>query len=340
MGNLVGGIAGATIRALFALTMVTGSCAAIANDVPVASASIAEPWLSGSADCKTHPLPPLEARAYDPRTFVLRESLCSTFEAPFIYLLIGKSRALLIDTGDVADPIQMPLAKTVFALLRQSAVTALPLLVVHTHRHLDHRAGDPQFIGQANVEVVPYELPGVVRYYKFSDWPNGRAQIDLGDRIVDVVATPGHNETDLAFYDRATTLLFSGDFPLLGRLLIDDTDAARASARRLVEFVKDKPVAAILGGHIEMDSTGQLLPWESELHPNERSLPMSKSWLLTLPDALDHFNGLYGETGPFVMENSIRILVLTAVGVLLVLVALIAGGITFFRRRRRRKASG
>src|SRR5207244_3952826 len=119
-----------------------------------------------------------------------------------------------------ADPARMPLAKTVFALLRQvdalvDTAGTLPLLVVHTHRHLDHRAGDSQFIGQANVEVVPYDLQGVQRYYKFNDWPNGHAQIDLGNRIVDVIPTPGHNETDLAFYDRTTTLLFSGDFPLL-----------------------------------------------------------------------------------------------------------------------------
>jgi glyoxylase-like metal-dependent hydrolase (beta-lactamase superfamily II) len=273
-------------------------------------------------------------RAYDARTFVLRESLCATFEAPFIYLLIGKSRALLIDTGDVADPALMPLAKTVFALMRQADANPLPLLVVHTHRHLDHRAGDPQFVGQTNVEVVPYDLQGVQRYYRFSEWPNGSAQIDLGDRSVDVVPTPGHNETDLAFYDRVTTILFTGDFPLAGRLLIDDTDAARASARRLVNFVKDKPVAAVLGGHIEMDSSGELLPWESQLHPNERPLPMSKSWLLTLPDALNHFNGLYQQVGPFVMENSIRILVLTAVVALGVLIALIMGVVTFLRRRR------
>lgn len=321
-----------------ALVALSWAGAAAPAGVPIATASIADPWQSGRADCKAHPLPPLEVRAYDPRTFVLRESLCSTFEAPFIYLLIGKSRALLIDTGDVADPAAMPLAQTVFALLRQADVSPPPLLVAHTHRHLDHRAGDPQFTGQANVEVVPYDLEGVRHYYKFNDWPNSRAQIDLGERVVDVIPTPGHNETDLAFYDRATTLLFSGDFPLPGRLLIDDTDAARASARRLVDFVKDKPVAGILGAHIEMDTEGQLLPWQSEFHPDERALPMSKSWLLQLPAALDQFNGVYSQVGPFVMENSLRILVLMGAAAVGVLVALVIAIIRFWRRRSVRRA--
>jgi len=275
-------------------------------------------------------------RAYDSQTFVLRQSLCSTFEAPFIYLLIGKSRALLIDTGDLADPVAMPLAQTVFTLLRRGGGSQPPLLVVHTHRHLDHRAGDPQFVGQANVEVVPYELAGIQRYYKFTDWPNSRVQIDLGERTVDVIPTPGHNETDLAFYDRTTALLFSGDFPLAGRLLIDDTDAARASARRLVEFVKEKPVAAVLGGHIEMDVSGNLLPWKSEIHPGERPLPMDKSWLLKLPAALDEFNGVYSETDGFVMENSMRVLALIGVAALGALVALIVGIVRFRRRAVRR----
>lgn len=336
MGKWTGGAWMLLATAVVAFSLPAPAAAA---GVSVAKASVADPWQSGTADCRTHPLPPLEVRAYDPQTFVLRESLCSTFEAPFIYLLVGKSRALLIDTGDVTDPAAMPLAQTVFALLQQAVGSPPPLLVVHTHRHLDHRAGDAQFIGKANVEVVPYDLEGMRRYYKFDDWPSSVAQIDLGGRTVDVIPTPGHNETDLAFYDRATTLLFSGDFPLAGRLLIDDTDAARASARRLVGFVKDKPVAGVLGGHIEMDARGELLPWQSEFHPDERPLPMSQSWLLELPGALDQFNGVYSQVGPFVMENSMRILALlgaAALGVLLVLIGVI---VRFLRRRRARRAA-
>jgi len=41
------------------------------------------------------------------QTFILLENLCSTFEAPFMYLLIGKTRMLLIYTGDVAEASKM-----------------------------------------------------------------------------------------------------------------------------------------------------------------------------------------------------------------------------------------
>ncbi len=212
----------------------------------VATGSFPAHWNEGAKDCKASPQAPLEVHAYNPRTFILRESLCATFEAPFMYLLIGSGKALLIDTGDVADPTRMPLATTVMQLLPGTGPAKLPLLVVHTHRHLDHRAGDDQFVHLPNVQVVAWDLDSVRRYYNFTDWPNGLAQIDLGDRIVDVIPTPGHNATHVAFYDRNTGLFFSGDFLMPGRLLIDDADADLASARRAAGFVKDRPVSYVL----------------------------------------------------------------------------------------------
>src|ERR1700734_4037516 len=119
------------------------------------------PWNPGAQDCKANPQPPLEVRAFNPQTYILREGLCSTFEAPFLYLLIGSKRALLIETGDVADPRLMPLAQTVMNLLPGDGPAKRPLLVVHTHRHLDHRAGDDQFAHVANVQVVGYDLDSV-----------------------------------------------------------------------------------------------------------------------------------------------------------------------------------
>jgi hypothetical protein len=65
-------------------------------------------WNEGSKDCIKNPQPPLQVHRYNAQTFILRESLCATYEAPFIYLLIGKTKALLIDTGGVADAKTMP----------------------------------------------------------------------------------------------------------------------------------------------------------------------------------------------------------------------------------------
>jgi hydroxyacylglutathione hydrolase len=297
-------------------------------------------WNEGSDNCKAHPQPPLEVHAYDPTTFLLRENLCSTFEAPFLYLLIGSDRALLIDTGDVADAKTMPLAQTVMQLLPSKDGRKLPLLVVHSHRHLDHRAGDVQFASLPNVQVVGYDLDSVRKYFGFADWPDGHAQIDLGGRNVDVIPAPGHSTTDVVYYDNNTGLLFSGDFLMPGRLLIDDTDADLASARRVADFVRQRPVRYALGGHIELDSSGNTLPWQSQYHPNERSLPLSKDDVFALPAAIEHFNGLYTSSGNFVMMNSMRLLKLGAAIALVITIAIIVAVIVLVRRwRRRRRAA-
>jgi hydroxyacylglutathione hydrolase len=295
------------------------------------------PWNEGAADCKANPQPPIEVHPVGPGTFILRENLCATFEAPFMYLLVGSNRALLIDSGDVADPAQAPLAQTVMGILPGQGAAKLPLLVVHTHRHLDHRAGDPQFKDLPDVEVVGYDIDSVRAYYRFTNWPGGMAQIDLGGRIVDAMPTPGHNETEVSFYDRDTALFFSGDFLLPGRLLIDDTAADIASARRVADFVRDRPVAAVLGGHIELNSTGETFDFGSQYHPHEHALPLAKADLLRLPDALGKFNGFDSESDGFIMMNQMRNLFAMAAAAGAVLLALVVGLWRIIRRRRRRR---
>jgi hydroxyacylglutathione hydrolase len=285
----------------------------------------------GAEDCKTNPQPPLEVHPFDGKTFVLRENLCATFEAPFMYLLIGSSKALLIDTGDVADAKLMPLADTVMRLLPPQ----MPLLVVHTHRHLDHRAGDVQFEHLPNVQVVGFDLDSVRRYYGFTDWPNGVAQLDLGGRTVEVIPTPGHNATHISFYDRNTGLFFSGDFLMPGRLLIDDTAADLASANRVAAFVKDRPITYVLGGHIELNAAGETFPWESHYHPQEHVLQLSKDDLLALPEAVGRFNGFYTGSGNFVLMNQIRVLIAVGTVAVIILLAIAIGLIRFVRGRRR-----
>jgi hydroxyacylglutathione hydrolase len=304
-----------------------------------ANGSLDMHWNEGARDCKASPQPPLQVHAYNPQTFILRENLCATFEAPFMYLLVGSARALLIDTGDVANPDQMPLEKTVMGLLPEDGPAKLPLLVVHSHRHLDHRAGDGQFQGVPNVQVVGYDLDSVKRYYNFTDWPIGVAHMDLGNRIVDVIPTPGHNETHIAFYDRNTALFFSGDFLMPGRLLIDDTDADLASAKRAAAFVQDRPVTAVLGGHIETNAAGETFTWESQYHPNEHALELTKDDLLALPAAVSSFNGFYTTSGKFIMLNSMRVLVAQAICAAAILIAVILAVVFYIRRRRRLRKS-
>src|SRR5580658_1795475 len=315
----------------------------VAGVLPTASAaqpqlvpgSLEVPWNEGAKDCTASPQPPIQLHSYNRDTFIVRENLCATFEAPFMYLLIGSAKALLIDTGDVADPNRMPLAKTVMHLIPGEGSAKLPLLVVHTHRHLDHRAGDAQFAHLSNVQVVGFDTDSVRRYYHFDDRPNGLAPVDLGDRTVDAIPTPGHNETEVSFYDRNTGLFFSGDFLMPARLLIDDSGEYLASAKRVAAFVGDRPISFVLGGHIEMDTYGETFPWQSQYHPHEHVLQMTKDDLLALPAAIASFNGFYTTNGKFIMMNSMRILIVFALLAGVALIALVVLLVLFMRRRRR-----
>lgn len=293
-----------TLLVLLDLVVSLTSPPALSQVVP---GSMDVHWDEGTANCKMNSQPSLQVHRYNPQTFILRENLCATFEAPFMYLLIGSSRALLIDTGDVEEASRMPLAQTVMQLTSQGGSAPLPLLVVHTHRHKDHRGGDGQFANLPHVEVVGFDLESVRSYYHFTDWPNGLAQIELGDRTVDVIPTPGHNETEVSFYDRNTALFFSGDFLMPGRLLIDDKNTDSASANRAAAFVKDRSVSYVLGGHIEFNSEGKAFPWESHFHPNEHVLQLRKDDLLALPDAVSNFHGSSTQHGKFLMMKSWRV---------------------------------
>lgn len=292
-------------------------------------------WNEGAPDCSATPQPTLQVHEYEPRTFILRQSPCAHFEANFIYLLIGSDKALLIDTGALPDPDEMPLAKTVLELLPDQDGSKIPLIVAHSHGHRDHRAGDSQFASLSSVQVVPVALEGMQSFFGFEEWPNDIARLDLGGRTVYVIPSPGHHPGHLVFYDDRTELLFSGDFLLPGRLLIDDAAAYHESAIRVVAFLKDRPVQHVLGGHIELNADGQPYPHGSQHHPNERRLELAKEDLLILPDILDDFNGFYAQHANFILSNpthNLMALVIAAVATL----ALIAWGFTWLIRRRRR----
>jgi len=289
-------------------------------------------WNEGASDCSATPQEALQVHQYEPQTFILRQSPCADFEANFIYLLIGSDKALLIDTGAVADPKAMPLAKTILELLPDKDHKKLPLLVAHTHRHLDHRAGDPQFASLPSVQVVPIDLEGVRSFFGFGNWPNEIARLNLGGRTVDIIPTPGHNETHIAFYDDRTGILFSGDFLLPGRLLIDDAAAYRESALRVIEFLKTRPLTHILGGHIELNAAGRAYRFGSHYHPNEHHLELARADLTALPAAFESFNGFYARHPNYILTNPTHNLVVLAVIAVAVLIFIVWGVRRLLRR--------
>jgi hydroxyacylglutathione hydrolase len=292
-------------------------------------------WDEGAPDCGATLHKPLQVHLYEPQTFILRQSLCVSFEGNFLYLLVGSDKALLIDTGAVADSARMPVAKTVLELLPGEGKAKIPLLVLHTHGHLDHRAGDAQFASLPSVEAMPADLQSVRGFFGFDKWPDGIAHVELGSRTVDVIPTPGHHPSHVAFYDHRTGILFSGDFLMPGRLILEDWAADYASALRVVDFFRTRPLTHILGGHIELDAAGHAYAWGSHYHPNEHRLELSKEDLLALPPALQQFNGFYARYPNFIISNPRHNLAVLAIAVL-ALLALIVWGVRRLLRRRRR----
>jgi glyoxylase-like metal-dependent hydrolase (beta-lactamase superfamily II) len=296
-------------------------------------------WNEGASDCSATPQEALQVHQYEPQTFILRQSPCADFEANFIYLLIGSDKALLIDTGAVADPKAMPLAKTILELLPEKDHKKLPLLVAHTHRHLDHRAGDPQFESLPSVQIVPIDLKGVQSFFGFTNWPNGIVHVDLGGRTVDVIPTPGHNETHVVFYDGRTGILFSGDFLLPGRLLIQNAAAYHKSALRVVDFLNTRPLTDIMGSHIELNAAGRAYRFGSHYHPDEHRLELARADLTALPAALERFNGFYARYPNYILTNPIHNLLTLAIIAVAVLIFIVWGVRQLLRSRRRVRAS-
>lgn len=322
---------------VLAVRWLIAACALVAIDALAQTlpGSLDVEWNAGAEDCAASPQPPLQVHAYAPRTYILRQSPCANFEANLLYLLIGSSKALLLDTGAVAEPEQMPLATTVRGLVREASGSDLPLIVAHTHRHGDHRAGDAQFEGMRGTVVVPIESDAMRAYFGFDRWPQGEATLDLGGRIVHVLPAPGHHPDHLVFHDEPTGLLLTGDFLLPGRLLVDDTAAYLESAQRVATFAREHALTHVLGGHVELDAHGRLYPHGASHHPDERSLALGAEHVQALPGALREFNGFYAAHDGFVLTHPVHLLTVLAAGALTLLVLLGWGVVAWIRRARR-----
>jgi glyoxylase-like metal-dependent hydrolase (beta-lactamase superfamily II) len=115
--------------------------------------TLPEHWATGGPDCQS--LPKWETDAYNETFYILRESGCTHYEKPFLYLIFGTSRVLLIDTGAGNPSTSKPVDEAIAGYVRKHNLSNLPLLVAHTHGHDDHTAGDRDFSARAGVTVIP-----------------------------------------------------------------------------------------------------------------------------------------------------------------------------------------
>ncbi|MFJ1702555.1 MBL fold metallo-hydrolase [Kitasatospora sp. NPDC088346] len=249
-------------------------------------------WIHGSPSAKHNTDPDIQVHVHDEHTVILRQNMAIDYEAPFLYLLFGDDRAVLIDTGATASAELFPLRRVVDELVERRLVAYprahYPLLVLHSHAHGDHVAGDGQFADRPDTVVVPAGLDEAWPYFGFAEDPDRVARVDLGGRVLECLATPGHHPAAVTYYDPHTGFLLTGDTVYPGRLYVSDWPAFRRTVDRLIDFAGTRPVTHVLGCHIEMTTEpGVDYPIRTVYQPDEPPLEMSVAQLRDIRRAID-----------------------------------------------------
>ena len=162
-----------------------------------------------------------------------------------------------------------------------TSLTTLPVVVLNSHSHYDHIGGNHQFdwiygpenaytrsrmIGLDHDQVAEAVSPAWVwkdlppgfdpatfatQAYEINEFVTEGSMIELGDRTLEVLLTPGHAPDSLCLLDREQRLLFTGDTfypaPLYTHIAGADFDAYRTSAHRLAALAP--LVRHLLPGH-------------------------------------------------------------------------------------------
>ncbi|GAA2496795.1 MBL fold metallo-hydrolase [Terrabacter carboxydivorans] len=245
-------------------------------------------WIHGSPSPRHLVDPPLQVHHLAPGTVLVRQSKDLTYEAPFILLLLGEDRALLLDTGAVDGS---ELRSTVDRLVADHTATrtgdtAYEVVVAHTHGHGDHVAGDAAFSGRPRTTVVGHDLDAVRGFFGITDWPSEVVALDLGGRTAEVFGIPGHHPASIAVHDALTGLLHTGDTVYPGRIYVEDPAALLDTLDRLVAFAEQRGVRHVLGCHVEMTRRpGRDYPLGSRYQPDEPSPFMTVAQLRAARDA-------------------------------------------------------
>ena len=152
------------------------------------------------------------------------------FEEVISFLILGEKRAALFDTGLGIGDIK----RVVLSL------TSLPVVVLNSHTHNDHVGGNWEFSEiygmdteftrmnakgssvDAQAELTPDSICGhlpagfATKSYSTRPFHITRSihdgdTVNLGGRVLEVIATPGHTPDAICLLDRKNGLLFTGD---------------------------------------------------------------------------------------------------------------------------------
>ena len=160
------------------------------------------------------------------------------FEETLVNLIIGREKAALIDSGCGIGNLRQAV----------EAVTDKPVVVINTHTHTDHLGSNSQFdevamfdhplshrVADHGVSHQTMQRDILAENLVIKPWPRGfnpdglslppfwvnrwlRAgdRIDLGDRDLFVIDTPGETPDHICLLDGTDRILFCGDILLHG----------------------------------------------------------------------------------------------------------------------------
>jgi glyoxylase-like metal-dependent hydrolase (beta-lactamase superfamily II) len=290
--------ANATITAAVLTTALTMLGAAAAQGTPApadASAAVGkppfrEPWIDGTSAVE----PEMQVQQFNADTFVIRQSIRTNVEGPFIFLFFGMQRVLEIDTGAGGLKIRPTIDKIISQWAEAKGLNSMELVIAHSHAHDDHIAGDTEFADRPDTRIVGHAPAQVAEFFHIRSWPQDIEPFDLGGRVLDIIPMPGHEPAEISVFDRKTHLLLMGDELYPGRLYIpaDEFDHYKKSIERVVNFTRARGVSWILGNHIEMTRIpGRDYAFHAPNHPGERRLELPYARLLELNAAVQKMGG-------------------------------------------------
>jgi glyoxylase-like metal-dependent hydrolase (beta-lactamase superfamily II) len=278
---------------LFSLLAAAAACCAEPDGLSLEPGNLPMAWRPSGPQCTA--VPDWQVHEYNPDFYILRESGCINYEKPFLYLIFGQDKVLLEDTG--AGPVKTAamVEELIAKWAQRKSRTAPQLVVIHSHGHGDHIAGDKDLQALPGVQFIAATPAALQSAAGIAKWPDEAGHIDLGGRVLDIVPIPGHNDASIAIYDRRTGILLTGDSLYPGRLYVADFPAFAASAARLEAFVLSRPVAHVLGTHIEQMKT----PYRdyktgTVYQPAEHDLELARAHVLELAAAFRSLNGKPG----------------------------------------------
>lgn len=204
----------------------------------------------------------------------------SSPEAVFCYVVVGREKAMLIDTGHAYGDLKQAV----------KSITDKPLYVVNTHGHLDHTSGNAQFDEKVYIHPRDMELcrehtgrkmreESVERaahsmnyetQEEYNALPEGfdrekyicrgagdlvevtDGQIfDLGGATLEIVETPGHTQGGISVWYKEKKQAFIGDTTGFFVWLFAPETTSREVYIDTLNRLLELPVEFYIGGHNE-----------------------------------------------------------------------------------------